>query len=95
MKNIKYNSKKRRERYLKNIDNSRQYYQKNKEKKKEYQNKYYEDTKYNYLRKMELKKHESPDEYWAFKNRISERNKEYYKNNRDKILLKRSQSRNN
>jgi hypothetical protein len=42
---------------------------------------------------MELNKHEAPDEYWAFKNRVSDYNKKYYQDNREEILAKRAESR--
>tara|TARA_R110000751_G_scaffold251522_1_gene351170 strand:- start:112 stop:357 length:246 start_codon:yes stop_codon:yes gene_type:complete len=67
----------------------KEYYLKNREKRLEYQNEYYQRTKYSYSRKMEIGKVLEPEEYKAFKNRVSDYNKEYYRKNKAKIMAKR------
>ena len=67
----------------------KKYYLKNREKRLEYQNAYYQRTKYSYSRKMEIGKVLEPEEYEAFKNRVSGYNKEYYRKNKAKIMAKR------
>ena len=67
----------------------KEYYLKNREKRLEYQNEYYQRTKYSYSRKMEIGKVLEPEEYKAFKNRVSDYNKEYYRKNKVKIMAKR------
>ena len=67
----------------------KEYYLKNREKRLEYQNEYYQRTKYSYSRKMEIGKVLEPEEYEAFKNRVSGYNKEYYRKNKAKIMAKR------
>ena len=67
----------------------KEYYLKNREKRLKYQNEYYQRTKYSYSRKMEIGKVLEPEEYEAFKNRVSGYNKEYYRKNKAKIMAKR------
>ena len=68
----------------------KEYYLKNREKRKEYQNAYYRRTKYSYARKLEVAKVLEPEEYEAFKNRVKNYNKEYYRKNKAKIMAKRN-----
>ena len=70
----------------------KEYYLKNREKRLEYQNEYYRKTKYSYSRKMEIGKVLEPEEYEAFKNRVSDYNKEYYTKNKAKIMAKRREA---
>jgi hypothetical protein len=67
----------------------REYYLRNREKRLEYQNEYYRKTKYSYSRRMDIGKVLEPDEYKAFKKRVSSYNKEYYRKNKDRIMEKR------
>ena len=73
-----YDSKKKKEYYLRNRD-----------KRLDYQNEYYRRTKYSYSRKLEVAKVLEPEEYGAFKKRVSSYNKEYYSKNKTKIMEKR------
>ncbi len=68
----------------------KEYYLKNREKRLDYQNEYYQNTKYSYSRKMEIGKVLEPEEYEAFKKRVSDYNKEYYRRNKAKIMVKRN-----
>ena len=68
----------------------KEYYLRNREKRLDYQNDYYRKTKYSYSRKLEISKVLEPEEYEAFKKRVSDYNKEYYHKNRAKIMAKRS-----
>lgn len=68
----------------------KEYYLKNREKRLNYQNEYYQKTKYSYSRKMEISKVLEPEEYGAFKKRVSDYNKEYYRKNKAKIMAKRN-----
>ena len=70
----------------------KKYYLKNREKRLEYQNAYYQRTKYSYSRKMEIGKVLEPEEYEAFKNRVSDYNKRYYTENKAKIMAKRQEA---
>lgn len=70
----------------------KEYYLKNREKRLEYQNEYYQRTKYSYSRKMEIGKVLEPEEYEAFKNRVSDYNKRYYTENKAKIMAKRQEA---
>jgi|TARA_R110002074_G_scaffold384491_1_gene565192 hypothetical protein len=67
----------------------REYYLRNREKRLEYQNEYYRKTKYSYSRRMDIGKVLEPDEYKAFKKRVSSYNKEYYRKNKGRIMEKR------
>ncbi len=67
----------------------KEYYLKNREKRLDYQNEYYRRTKYSYARKLEVAKVLEPEEYEAFKKRVSNYNKEYYRKNKAKIMERR------
>ena len=68
----------------------KEYYLRNREKRLGYQNEYYRRTKYSYSRKLEVREVLEPEQYKAFKKRVSDYNKEYYRKNRAKIMTKRS-----
>lgn len=68
----------------------KEYYLENREKRLEYQNEYYRRTKYSYSRKLEVSEVLEPEQYKAFKKRVSDYNKEYYRKNKAKIMAKRS-----
>lgn len=67
----------------------KEYYLRNRDKRLDYQNEYYRRTKYSYARKLEVAKVLEPEEYEAFKKRVSDYNKEYYRKNKAKIMQKR------
>tara|TARA_R110001592_G_scaffold114605_1_gene314565 strand:- start:517 stop:774 length:258 start_codon:yes stop_codon:yes gene_type:complete len=67
----------------------KEYYLRNREKRLGYQNEYYRKTKYSYSRKLEVAKALEPEEYEAFKKRVSNYNKEYYRKNKAKIMEER------